>query len=262
MIAGALAGQTGPCDRACLEGFVDQYMDALIAHDVKKLPMTARVKNTEDGVRLDPGDGFWRTALAKGSYRLARERYRNRAGRVSRHYAGSEYSHAKSGDHRRAVENRKPAGFRDREYSGPATTRRRRTLEKIGSPNRCSWRRSRRRREFRAGSDLASATLLVGTEKNDGKKHSFAMTANAFPERRPDRRTIRRCGADDSASDAGPGRQAAAAGATQTTRSANQHYFAGMRGSVQAGLLPFRKSRARPAFRGRGSRARPGDGHR
>jgi hypothetical protein len=70
MIAGALAGQSGPCDRACLENFVDQYMDALIAHDAKKLPMTARVKNTEDGVRLDPGDGFWRTALAKGSYRL------------------------------------------------------------------------------------------------------------------------------------------------------------------------------------------------
>jgi len=58
------------CDRACLENFIDQYMDALIAHDSKKLPMTARVKNTEDGVRLDPGDGFWRTALAKGPYRL------------------------------------------------------------------------------------------------------------------------------------------------------------------------------------------------
>src|SRR6476619_6265197 len=70
LIASALAGQSGACDRACLENFVDQYMDALIAHDVKKLPMTARVKNTEDGVRLDPGDGFWRTALAKGSYRL------------------------------------------------------------------------------------------------------------------------------------------------------------------------------------------------
>ena len=45
-------------------------MDALIAHDPQKLPMTARVKNTEDGVHLNPGDGFWRTALAKGSYRL------------------------------------------------------------------------------------------------------------------------------------------------------------------------------------------------
>jgi len=73
LIAGAVAGQGSKgstCDRACLENFVDQYMDALIAHDPKKLPMTARVKNTEDGVRLDPGDGFWRTALAKGSYRL------------------------------------------------------------------------------------------------------------------------------------------------------------------------------------------------
>ncbi len=75
LIAGALAGQSGTkggasCDRACLENFVDQYMDALIAHDPKKLPMTARVKNTEDGVHLYPGDGFWRTALAKGSYRL------------------------------------------------------------------------------------------------------------------------------------------------------------------------------------------------
>jgi hypothetical protein len=72
-IAGAVAGQGSKgsaCDRACLESFVDQYMDALIAHDPKKLPMTARVKNTEDAVRLDPGDGFWRTALAKGSYRL------------------------------------------------------------------------------------------------------------------------------------------------------------------------------------------------
>jgi hypothetical protein len=58
------------CDRACLENFVDQYMDALIAHNPKALPMSARVKNTEDGVRLEPGDGFWRTALAKGSYRL------------------------------------------------------------------------------------------------------------------------------------------------------------------------------------------------
>jgi hypothetical protein len=73
LIAGTVAGQGSKgaaCDRACLENFVDQYMDALIAHDPKKLPMTARVKNTEDGVRLDPGDGFWRTALAKGSYRL------------------------------------------------------------------------------------------------------------------------------------------------------------------------------------------------
>jgi hypothetical protein len=58
------------CDRACLENFVDQYLDALIAHNPAKVPISPRVKNTEDGVRLNPGDGFWRTANAKGSYRL------------------------------------------------------------------------------------------------------------------------------------------------------------------------------------------------
>lgn len=58
------------CDKTCLENFVDLYMEALIAHKPAQLAMTQRVKNTEDGVRLDPGDGFWRTALGKGSYRL------------------------------------------------------------------------------------------------------------------------------------------------------------------------------------------------
>ena len=46
------------------------YMEALIAHKPAQLPLAPRVKNTEDGVRLDPGDGFWRTAQGKGSYRL------------------------------------------------------------------------------------------------------------------------------------------------------------------------------------------------
>jgi hypothetical protein len=59
-----------PCDRACLESYVDQYMDALVAHDPKKLPLSTKLKNTENGQRLEPGDGFWRTATAKGAYRL------------------------------------------------------------------------------------------------------------------------------------------------------------------------------------------------
>lgn len=58
------------CDRACLESFVDSYMEALISHKPAQLPLAQRVKNTEDGVRLDPGDGFWRTATGKGTYRL------------------------------------------------------------------------------------------------------------------------------------------------------------------------------------------------
>jgi hypothetical protein len=45
-------------------------MDALVAHDPKKLRLSTTLKNTENGQRLEPGDGFWRTATAKGNYRL------------------------------------------------------------------------------------------------------------------------------------------------------------------------------------------------
>jgi hypothetical protein len=58
------------CDRTCLESTVDQYMDALVAHDPKLLSLSPKFKNTENGQRLEPGDGFWRTATAKGTYRL------------------------------------------------------------------------------------------------------------------------------------------------------------------------------------------------
>lgn len=61
---------SGGCDRACLEGFVDQYLDALVAHDPSRLPVTQYVKFTENGQKLDLGDGFWRTATARGTYRF------------------------------------------------------------------------------------------------------------------------------------------------------------------------------------------------
>jgi hypothetical protein len=62
--------QGGACDRACLEGFVDKYLDAAIAHDPKLLPTTRNVKFTENGVRLDIGDAHWKTIIGKGKYRL------------------------------------------------------------------------------------------------------------------------------------------------------------------------------------------------
>ena len=71
----ASAGEPGPatsnsCDRACLNGFVDQYLDALAAHDPSRLLLTKTVKFTEDSQRLELGDGFWRTATAKGAYKF------------------------------------------------------------------------------------------------------------------------------------------------------------------------------------------------
>jgi hypothetical protein len=73
----ALAGQgsdirngTGPCDRGCLEGFVDRFLDAFVKHDPKLLPLARNVRYTENGQRLEAGDGSWRSMVGKGTYRL------------------------------------------------------------------------------------------------------------------------------------------------------------------------------------------------
>jgi hypothetical protein len=71
LLAGAgSAHAAAPCDRACLEGFVDRYFDALLAHDPSRVPLAAGVRYTEDGQQLAIGDGLWRTMHAKGHYRL------------------------------------------------------------------------------------------------------------------------------------------------------------------------------------------------
>jgi len=58
------------CDRACLEGWVDRYLDAMVAHDPSKVPFARDAKFTENGQRLTPPDGLWNTMTAKGKYRL------------------------------------------------------------------------------------------------------------------------------------------------------------------------------------------------
>ncbi|MEJ2109288.1 MAG: hypothetical protein P8Z37_05130 [Acidobacteriota bacterium] len=59
-----------PCDRACLEGFVEQYLDAAIAHDPSLLPLAEDVKFTENGVQLPLPDAHWKIMTGKGKYRL------------------------------------------------------------------------------------------------------------------------------------------------------------------------------------------------
>ena len=41
------------CERACLTGFLDRYLDALVAQDPSRLPLARTVKFTENGQRLD-----------------------------------------------------------------------------------------------------------------------------------------------------------------------------------------------------------------
>ena len=48
-----------PCDRDCLIGFADQYIEALVTHDPSGLPLAASVKYTEDTATIPVGDGLW-----------------------------------------------------------------------------------------------------------------------------------------------------------------------------------------------------------
>jgi hypothetical protein len=58
------------CERECLAGFMTNYLEALVAHDASKLPVTKNVKYTENGVRLNLTDGLWCTASAMPTYRV------------------------------------------------------------------------------------------------------------------------------------------------------------------------------------------------
>ncbi len=58
------------CDAKCLDGMVDNYVAAMVAHDPGRLPLARHVAFTENGVQLRLGDGLWATASAPGRYKL------------------------------------------------------------------------------------------------------------------------------------------------------------------------------------------------
>ncbi|MEO5925590.1 MAG: hypothetical protein ABIR70_17340 [Bryobacteraceae bacterium] len=70
LVASTVFAQPKPaCDRACLEGWIDRYLDAMLAHDASKVSFAKDYKFTENGQRLIPPDGLWNTITAKGTYR-------------------------------------------------------------------------------------------------------------------------------------------------------------------------------------------------
>jgi hypothetical protein len=66
------AASTGPiplnCNRACLEDLVNQYLAALVAHDPKRLPLSADVKYSENDQMMQIGDASWKTIQGRGNY--------------------------------------------------------------------------------------------------------------------------------------------------------------------------------------------------
>jgi hypothetical protein len=66
------AASTGPiplnCNRACLEDLVNQYLAALVAHDPKRLPLSADLKYSENDQMIEIGDASWKTIQGRGNY--------------------------------------------------------------------------------------------------------------------------------------------------------------------------------------------------
>jgi len=77
VVPGALAlvaittsgAQAADCDRACLQGMITRYVDAMVARDPARLPLAGSARFTEDSQELKPGEGLWKTVTKKGDFR-------------------------------------------------------------------------------------------------------------------------------------------------------------------------------------------------
>jgi hypothetical protein len=59
------------CNRTCLEGFIDRYLDAMQAHDPSLELFSRDTRFTENGIRLPFGhEGLWYDMSGKGSYKF------------------------------------------------------------------------------------------------------------------------------------------------------------------------------------------------
>jgi hypothetical protein len=73
LIFAAAQNANAQCDRQCLEGFVNQYLAAMAAHDASKAPFAPNVKYTENAKALTfpkPAEGLWSTVSSLGDYKL------------------------------------------------------------------------------------------------------------------------------------------------------------------------------------------------
>src|SRR5665213_22962 len=113
IFAGGLAGQgrggrgggappaPGPCDRPCLEGFINQYLDALVAHNAFGLPLARKVKFSENDQLLDLGDGLWNVTTDITAFDGNRSSSRAPAARQADRYRESILRSDRAGQRRR-----------------------------------------------------------------------------------------------------------------------------------------------------------------
>jgi hypothetical protein len=66
-VAPAHAQGAAACDRACLRTMLDQYLNAVIAHDPAKAPaLLLGFRQTENAISVRPGQGVWKTLTELG----------------------------------------------------------------------------------------------------------------------------------------------------------------------------------------------------
>jgi len=88
LLPAAAMAQKPACDRACLEGYVDRYLDAMQAHNMDPELFAKNVIFTENGVRFPfrqeetakftvngvmlpyKGEGLWYSMVGKGTYKF------------------------------------------------------------------------------------------------------------------------------------------------------------------------------------------------
>jgi hypothetical protein len=63
------AARAADCDRECLRGVVTQYLNAMLAHKPATLPVSDKMRFTEDAVTMKLGAGLWKNASGIGTYR-------------------------------------------------------------------------------------------------------------------------------------------------------------------------------------------------
>jgi hypothetical protein len=164
-------GKSGACDRACLEGFVDQYLDAVTAHDPKLVPLAKNVKFTEDGQKLVIPDGLWNSMVGKGTYRLFVTD--PQAGSVA--FIGTIKEEGRKADEpiagvialRLKVDNRQISEAETFIVRNPDTAAR---LEKIGTPNHLFLEAVPEAQRMSRADLIKTANMYFsGMQQNDGK---------------------------------------------------------------------------------------------
>ena len=67
-VATSAVESAAQCDRSCLEGVMNRYLDAMVAHNPSQAPLAPDVEYAQDNVRLKIGQALWASATARGKY--------------------------------------------------------------------------------------------------------------------------------------------------------------------------------------------------